>query len=214
MIGRRSGALLTALALAGCAGFPGIPNKAPVPAYFAPEEELQSVHRVMVLPFVTAPGVQADLDVVRRCFVLELAKLQRFELVPLPDGADEDKELYQTLRRGRISTEALAALGSRYHLDGVLLATVTGNRSYKPPHLGLRVQLISLHSANAIWAAEVFYDSADATTVEDLQHFAKSFAAPEESMHGWELILISPTRFATFVSHRVVGTWREAAARL
>ena len=200
-------ALLPLLFAAGCIGIPHTPRKMPVAAYFAAEKELQRVHRVMVLPFTSAPGVLADRRVLRSCFVAELAKLQRFELVPLPEGAEEDAKLYQSLRRGRISNKALATLGERYNLDGVLLGTVTGNRSYKPPHLGLRVQLMSLHSATAIWAAEVLYDAADAATVEDLQHFAKSYAAPEDSMHGWELILISPTRFATFVSHRVVGTW-------
>ena len=205
------GVALPVLLLSGCAGFSLVPQKVPVHAYFGDEVDLRKVHRVMVLPFAPAPGVKADAATIRKCFVTELAKLQRFELVPLPEGAGEDSELYQSLRRGRISTEALATLGKRYRIDGVLLGTITGNRPYKPPHLGLRVQLVSLHSATAVWATEVFYDTADSATIDDLQHFAGTFAAPEDSMHGWELTLISPSRFATFVSHRVVGTWREAA---
>jgi hypothetical protein len=34
--------------------------------------------------------------------------------------------------------------------------------------------------------------------------------APESSMHGWELALSSPNRFASFVFHRVVATWQDA----
>ena len=43
----------------------------------------------------------------------------------------------------------------------------------------------------------MFYDSADAATVEDIRHFQHSFLAEEESMHGWEITLISPIRFAS-----------------
>ncbi len=92
----------------------------------------------------------------------------------------------------------------------MLLGLVTVYRPYKPPQIGLRVRLISLHSAEAVWAAETMYDAADANTVEDLRHFASSYMAPEESLHGWEMLLISPSRFTAFVCHRICGTWKDA----
>lgn len=201
-------AILPLFLVAACS-VPGTPQPAPVPAWFGTESDVDHVRRVMVLPFECAAGVQADTEVVREAFIAELSKLQRFELVPLPAGANADDPLYQGLGRGRISTEVLATLGERYKLDGVLFATATGYRPYKPPQLGLRIQLLSLHTATAVWAVEVFYDAADAGTVEDLKHYTHSFSAPEESLHGWEMNLISPRRFAAFVCHRVVGTWRD-----
>lgn len=201
---------LAALAcLCGCQ-FPGVPKAKPVPAHFGKPADINAVRRVLVLPFDVASGVHVDTDMMRETFISELAKVQQFELVPLPEGDGNDASVYQGLRHGRISAEALAKLGERYNLDGVLLGTVTAYRPYKPPYLGLRVQLISLHSATAVWAVEAIYDAADEQSVEDIQHYSQSFLAKDDALHGWELILISPTRFASFVSHRVVGTWRDA----
>ena len=200
---------IATLALGSCSLMPGVPEAQEVPAHFGTEEEVARVHRVMILPFNAAPGVHGDTEPLREAFSVALAKTGRFELVPLPTGASEDRVLYQSLNRGRLSTEALAALGKRYYLDGVLLGTVTGYRPYKPPHLGMRVQLISMHTATAVWATEAFYDSNDAGTAEDIQHYMQSYQSEEESMHGWEITLISPRRFAAFVAHRLVGTWRE-----
>jgi len=188
----------------------GPPEPKPIPAHFGPPADIRAVRRVMVLTFATEPEVHADTTMLRDAFINELMKMQKFELVPMPTEAHEDDELYQSLRHGRISPEALTKLGQRYNLDGVLLGTVTAYRPYKPPYLGMRVQLISLHSATAVWAVEAIYDASDEQSVEDIQHYAQSYLAEDDSLHGWEMILISPTRFASFVSHRVVGTWRKA----
>ena len=202
--------LALAFAAAGCGLMPSAPTPIPVPAHFGKASDVDAVRRIMVLPFDCAPGVTADTTVLRATLLAELAKIQRFEIVPLPDGADEDSAVYQGLRRGLISTEVLAALGQRYQLDGVLLGTVTGYRAYRPPQLGLRVQLLSLHTAAAVWAADAFYDSADAAVIDDIRHYSASALAEPDSLHDWEIVLISPQRFATFVAHRLVGTWRDA----
>jgi hypothetical protein len=206
-------ALAAAVALGtplGCTLVPGTPQVQPVPAYFAGERDVDRVRRVMVLPFEVAPGVYANPADLREVLVAELAKLRRFELVPLPLGNDADELLYQQMSRGRISAEVLAELGTRYGIDGVLLGTITGYRPYTPPHLGVRLQLISLHTGAAVWATEVFYDAGNAATAADIEHFTYTVLAPESSMHGWELALISPNRFASFVFHRVVATWQDA----
>jgi hypothetical protein len=53
------------------------------------------------------------------------------------------------------------------------------------------------------------YDAAEEATLSDVQHYARSYLGEEASMHGWEINLISPTRFASFVAHRLVATWRQ-----
>lgn len=200
--------LPAALAVSGCGLLPQPPRPMPVSAYHADMRDIEGMRRVMVLPFDLAPAVQGDPRPVRQAFIAELAKIQLFELVPLPDGAGEDRVLYDTLQQGRMSAEALVALGKRYQLDGVLLGKVTGYRAYKPQHLGLHVQLVSVHTGSVVWAVEGFYDTTDARTIEDLEHYSRSFMAEDESMHGWHINLISPARFASYVSHRLVGTWK------
>src|SRR5690606_28619371 len=139
----------------------------------------------------------------------ELAKIQRFSIVPLPDNTEEDEAIYSAALQGERSVDALVALGRRYRVDGVLLGTVTAYRAYPPAHLGLRLELCSLRTGRAVWVAEGHYDASEQATVEDVQHYARSYLAQEASMHGHEINLLAPTRFASFVAHRLVGSWRE-----
>ena len=161
----------------------------------------------MLLGFGEAPGVAANLEQIHRAFLDELAKLQIFEIVPLPTGAQEDELINQSLHRGRVSTEALVSLSDRYNLDGIMMGTVTSYRAYVQPHLGMRVQLMSIHTGSIIWAAEGLYDVSDARTMEDLRHYYLNSQTTEATRHGVEIYLISPTKFASYVSHRLVESW-------
>lgn len=209
MTARRAIWTLALVASAACSAIPRPPEPKPVNCYFGDDRDLHSVRRVMVLPFDVSAGVDADTFPIRTTFLQELQKLGAFEIVPLPDRAEEDKEIQKSIVRGRLSTDAVVALCKRYQLDAVLMGTITAYRPYKPPHLGLKVQMLSIHSASTVWAADGTWDASETASIDDLQHYSRSYATKEESMHGWELTLISPTRFAAFVAHRIVGTWRE-----
>lgn len=200
--------LAAALLLAACNLERPLSEK-PINSYLAEPADLANVRRIMVLPFAHEAGVQADCVQVRDCFVTALQKLRRFEVVPLPEEAREDDELNASLRRGRVSTDAMVRLCDRYALDGVLVGTVTAWRAYTPPHLGLRTQLVSIHSGATVWAVDAMYDAADRTTVNDLRLFAERTLRDDGSLHGWELNLLAPTKFTRYVAHRFVGTWVE-----
>jgi len=193
-----------------CSIFPDPPKTLHVNHYLADKFDLDSVRRVMVLPFDESTGVASQASMVRSTFIMEMSKLQSFEVVPLPREAREFDEIYRNLSRGEISVEALAVLSERYGIDGVLLGTITNYRAYRPASLGLRVQLISMHSGRTVWAADGIYDCGDAAVLEDLQHYAKSFAASEDSLHGWRIHMLAPRKFATYVCHRIAGSAKEA----
>lgn len=200
--------LAAALGLSACQ-MPVAPGQKPVNTFRADDADVDGVRRVMVLPVVAEAGITAPLDQLRSVVVDELTKLQMFEVVPLPDNTDEDEAVYAALRRGQLAIDALVALGRRYRLDGVVLGTITSYRAYPPAHLGMRLQMLSLHSGARVWAAEGQYDAAETATLDDMQNYARSYLAAEASMHGWEINLVAPTRFAGFVAHRLVATWRE-----
>lgn len=202
-----------ALATTGCSWFLDQPEPKAVSAFRAPAAEFAVVRRVMVLPFAFAPGVEGDRDSARQirdAFLAEFAKLQRFEIVPLPEGADEHLAINDGAPRGALPARALLALGKRYRLDGLILGTITAYRPYLPPHLGVRVQLTSVHSGATVWAAEGLYDSSERATERDVRHYALSYLAKEDSDHGWRMNVIAPRRFAAFVAHRLVATCRAA----
>lgn len=193
---------------AGCSwGQPHEPK--PINCFLAEQADLENVRRIMVLPFAQESGVQADCVKVRDAFVAELQKLRRFEVVPLPPDASEDDELNRSLARGRLSTEAMVRLCNRYSLDGVFLGSVTAWRPYTPPHLGMRTQLVSVHSGAAVWAVDAIYDSNDRTTIGDLRHYVEHNQQDDGNLHGWQMNLLSPQKFTNFVAHRFVGTWVE-----
>lgn len=200
--------IAVALAAAPACSLGGNSPKA-VNRYLAEPADLANVRRIMVLPFAQEAGVQADCSRVRDAFVAELSKLRRFEVVPLPAEAEEDDVLNASLARGRLSTDALVRLCDRYSLDGVLVGSVTAWRPYAPPHLGMRTQLLSVHSGAPVWAVDAIYDSSDRTTVSDLRHYHERTQRDDGNLHGWELTLLSPTKFTSYVAHRFVGTWVE-----
>ncbi|MDA7494602.1 hypothetical protein N8467_00890 [bacterium] len=179
-------------------------------SYLAEPTDLANVRRIMVLPFHAEAGITLDTNKIRDAFVSELQKLRRFEVVPLSDGARENDILNASLARGRISTEAMVKLCNRYALDGLFVGAVTAWRPYSPPHLGLRTQLISVHSGASIWAVDTIFDSADRTTISDLQHYVTRTQRDDGNLHGWEMTLLSPAKFTNFVAHRCVGTWVES----
>ena len=201
---------LTFAAVALCAvGCSTPPRPKVVNSYLAEPEDLATVRRIMVLPFRQEAGVEVNCAAMRDAFVAELQKLRRFEVVPLTADAREDDELNHSLAMGRLSTDAIVRLCERYSLDGVLLGDVVAWRPYKPPHLGLRTQLISVHSGAIVWAVDAIYDANDRTTINDLQHYVTHTQRDDGNLHGWELNLLSPTKFMQYVASRFVGTWVE-----
>lgn len=201
--------LLPAMLLAAGCQLERPPEPKVVNCYLAERADLANVRRIMVLPFTQEDGVQADCQAVRDAFVGELQKLRRFEVVPLPLNAQENATLNESIRHGRLSTDAMVRLCNRYSLDGIFCGTVTKWRAYQPPHLGMRTQLISVHSGATIWAVDAIYDSSDRATISDLRHFAKTTQHDDGGLHGWEMNLLAPTRFTSYVAYRFVTTWIE-----
>jgi len=201
-------AAAAALTLASCQ-IPRPDKPKVVNSYLAEPQDLANVQRIMVLPFRAEHGVTVEQNAIRDAFVSELQKLRRFEVVPLADNAREDDVLNASLATGRLSTDAMVRLCERYSLDGVFVGSVTSWRAYTPPRLGLRTQLVSVHSGTAVWAVDAIYDAADRSTVSDLKHYVGHTQQDDGNLHGWEMTLLSPAKFTSFVAHRCVGTWIE-----
>ncbi|GDY03543.1 hypothetical protein LBMAG49_28720 [Planctomycetota bacterium] len=201
---------LACLLVAGCA-MDRPPEKRPVNNYLADSRDLASVRRVMVLPFAVEPGVEVEADSarIRDAYINELQKLRRFEIVPLPSSAHEAAKLNQSARSGLLSTDAVVKLCQRYSVDGIVIATVTAWRAYLPPQLGMRTQMISVHSGAVVWAVDAIYDSSDRSTVSDLRHYFEHMQEDDGNEHGWSLNLIAPSYFARYVAHRFIDTWSD-----
>lgn len=204
----RSAAFVALAVLSGCMiSRPDRPKM--VNSYLAERDDLASVRRIMILPFHAERGVTVDNDRIRDAFVNELQKLRRFEVVPLTDAAREDEALNTSLACGRLSTAGVVKLCERYSLDGVFVGAITAWRPCKLPQLGLRTNLVSMHSGSCVWAVDAIYDASDLSTISDLKHFFDRSPRDRSNLHGWEMTLLSPGKFTDFVARRCVGTWIE-----
>lgn len=206
----RASLLLPLLLLGAACHLERPPEPKVVNCYLAEHADLVNVRRIMVLPFTEEAGVQADCQLVRDAFVAELQKLRRFEVVPLPVDAQESATLNESIRKGRLSTDAMVRLCNRYALDGIFCGTVTKWRAYQPPHLGMRTQLISVHSGATVWAVDAIYDSSDRATISDLRHYYQTTQFDDGGLHGWEINLLAPSKYTTYVAYRFVTTWTES----
>jgi hypothetical protein len=191
----------------------GVVSEHPTPRavnfYMAEEAAIRAVRRVLVVPFDQEEMVRADERTVRAECLAELRKLQAFDVLALPEGNEEDEELRAALTHGRLSVSAMVDLARRFRADAILTGTILQYRPYVPPVFGLRLQLLSVHTGGVVWAAEGVYDAGDAATRLDLKHYCARVAAPETSLHGWEMATLSHRRFIRFVTFRLLETWKE-----
>ncbi len=205
------GAVLPVLPSCALLG-PGYAKPKPVDAYFADPRDTALVRRVLVLPFDIDDQGDADPDLVWRIFCQELQKTGRFEVLALPEE-DRQKWLDNLPRlKGVFPMADLLDFCDRFGAQGVIYGTVTRFRAYKPPCLGLRLGMVSAQTGQVIWETDVLYDMADKRSLEDLRNYVATVCSPEDSLHKWEMTLLSPRRFAAYVCHRVVDRWRVVDA--
>lgn len=205
---RRLTAMLTAAALGGCGLVRSTERTLPVPHQLAAAEAFAGVDRLCLLHFENADGVLADTDRIEQAFARELAKLHRFQLLPLPAGAPEGALIHEAVAHRQAATGPLAELVNRYGVDAVVLGTITAERPYPPIHLAVQVRMVSLLDGSTLWSADAIYDSDDARVQEDLRNYADTFQSEELTMHEWRMNLLSPQRYAAYVAHRVCATLR------
>ena len=146
------------------------------------------------------------LDSMGERFRAELAASHRFQVLSLERDDASEKELWASERKGRLSVNALVALGKRFQVDGILLLRVTSFRPYLPPVIGLQVQLISVHSGDPVWVVDETFDSSEERIRQDLVVYRRRNLVPDTSLHGDEMIQLSPRRYAAYCSKRVIET--------
>ncbi|MCA8968255.1 MAG: hypothetical protein KDC95_00675 [Planctomycetes bacterium] len=204
--------LATVALLASCHIVKPLPPPIEVHAWVADRRDLQVVRRIIALPVAGDEASVDFLDALGETFRAELAATRRFEVLSIGRDTTEEKALWKSERRGRLSVDALVDIGRRYQADGVCMLRVTSVRPWMPPMLGLRLQLVSVHSGDAVWVVDETFDSADENIQLDLKVYARDSLAPDPSLHETDMLQLSPRRFARYCSHRIVESLRKADA--
>ena len=200
-------ALLVLVALAGCASDGATPPPVAIAqSHVQAPSDGRVIRRVVVPPFEDVSGLPAEAEGLRSAFIRALAQRQACEVVPL--GAQHLRDVMPTgvMREGVVPRDTLIALARRFRADGVLFATVTHWKPYEPMSLGLRVDLVSASTGEVIWNAHGLFDAARQDVQQDVRNWHDTDQASTTSLEGWRVALISPARFAAYVSDRIVGT--------
>lgn len=199
-------ALCLAFTLPSCAVLLPAPMRAH--SWLADARDLDVVRRVLVLPLV-GPAVPLDY---LKSFGAELRNTlsgaARFQVLDLDTRDPDQVKLWETEKSGHLSLDALVDLGRKFAVDGVLLARITHFRAYLPPSIGVHLQLVSVHSGEAIWVVDQVFDSRRERIRLDTMRYAHDELAPETSLHDAEMVQLSPRRFGAYCCKRIVETLR------
>lgn len=159
-------------------------------------------HRVGVLP------VEGDLEDdaavhLQQDLYTELSRSTPYELVTLSKAELFDVRKSEPLRRGAHTPESLVEISRRYRLDAILFSDVPHRRLYPPLELSLQSELVASDTGQVVWAGSVHLDASDERVRHGLEGFFSRDHDAEDGGAGWELALLSPTRFARFAAYQI-----------
>jgi len=171
-------------------------------ARLAADFESYRFERVGVMPLEgdlddeSARALQADL-------FAELSRSTPYELVTLSAADLAEVRRWDPMRTGGHVPEALVEISQRFRLDAVLFSQVPLRRIYPPLEISLAAELVASETGQVVWNAAVHLDANDERVRHGLEgYFAREHRA-ESGGAGWQLALLSPTRFARFAAFQI-----------
>jgi hypothetical protein len=195
---------------AGCALWQKLPAPPSCAAYHAPGFDVNSLCRVLLVPFANESCFPCAAEEIRNALAAELQCLGRFEVVVPPPCPDLSP--FQLVHaQGHFDEELCIQAARLYKADAILTGAVTQYRPYPPPHIGLTLQLLRpaegvvIASVDGLWDAR-HKELADAT--REYYREAHLFQPPLNS----DLALASPQLFQRFVCHDVVEALMQPIA--
>lgn len=172
-------------------------------ARIAPDFETYALERVGLVPLLGRPLDPEQGEVLHSAIYTELSRQTPYEIVPLDAHDLESIEVDDPYIRGRYDPALIIDLSRRFHLDAIVVATVTDYQYFTPQRLSLHLNLVAAETGASIWSSSVHLDGADEKVQRAIRTFYESNEALEESGgQGWEIAILSPRLFARF------GVWQ------
>jgi len=197
--------LLSALALALAAGCAAPREVQPLAnARMVSDFGTYRLQRVGLLPPVGVRLSEQQQQDVQAACMAEFCAGTALEVVRLTSADLEAVPTLEPHRRGTFSAGAILDLARRYRLDALLIPTVTDLQVHPPQRLGLSVDLLSAETGQALWSAAVQLDAAQEVTRESIETWARAHQG-DVNDHSWEVILLSPKRFARFGAYHLAS---------
>tara|TARA_R110002072_G_scaffold58824_12_gene149560 strand:- start:1516 stop:2139 length:624 start_codon:yes stop_codon:yes gene_type:complete len=160
--------------------------------------------RVGIVPVSGDDLAQPESIEFQDALMAEFMANSRFEVIELRSTDLEETPPLEAHRRGWYSPRTILELSHRHRLDALLIPTVTDRQTYPPQRLGLQVDLVASETGQTIWNASLHIDASE-VRVRDAMKIWVENRQGDLSEHSWEMVMISPARFARFAAHQVAA---------
>ncbi len=205
----RSWMLLLALTASGCtmATLDTALPWAPVQGALSAAPPGAPVHRVLLLPFISADAPPSHGVLLQSAFAQSLRAICGFEVVA-PDAAELPRTTRDELALGRVrTTESLIRLHREWGCDAILCGRVAFSRAHGEPAAGLELSLVDARDGHLLWTARDVVDARTPATRASLLRFRSDEAAvADEVAPATDVAQVPAESFARFVATSFVRT--------
>lgn len=169
---------------------------------WATDFDSYTIRRIGLVPFAGG-GLDNDASsVLSSAFFAEVSAVTTYEVVSLESQDLVEVPPSEPHRRGWYRPETVLGIARRFQLDALLIGTVTDRESFPHQRLGVQLELVAAETGMVIWSASVQLDSSQRDVRESVQAWVREQLG-ETDESEWELVLLSPSRFARFAAFQV-----------
>jgi len=194
------GALVASL-VTGCLA-PAVPEAQLAVSGRVNDFHTYELRRVGLLPVAGHDVSYKEASELTTALYSEFGSRTSFEWVLLrPEDLDEIPRS-DPHRRGYYDPRSVLALARRFHLDALLVGTITDRRTFQPQRLAISLDLVAVETGTVVWSSAIDLDAGSARVREGVAQWSSGELGNEGSDDA-EIILLSPRRFARFAAYQL-----------
>lgn len=185
--------------------------KAPLIGSYNKSDELytSNIRRVIVIPFAYESDREEVVREVTEAVAIELQKTGELDVVLPYENIGLFLEGRQLWYKGSIKSEILIEAKRRFGADAIISGAITHYKPHKPLVLGLKLGMINTDTGSLLWSFDGIFDSNETRVTNMAKSFFEKSSQKEQSIYGWEVMLLSMRQYTRFVANRVVATLKN-----
>lgn len=177
--------------------------------FIHPDYDYFAVKRVMLAPIKNETSNRDVSKTLKPIFINELAKLNKFEIIPAPSDIEEEISTFNIREKGTFYALHLYDIGKRYNVDAVIFTSITAYSPYEPCVIGINTEMISTYSGIVLWALNEVYDG----KLRSVENLAKTYYFENlrfsHPLYDWTIMMSSIRYFAQMVCSDVSQTMND-----
>lgn len=185
--------------------------KEPLVVSYSKSDELykSNIRRVIIIPFAYESDREEVVKEVTESITIELQKTGEFDVVLPYENVGLLLEGRQSWNRGSINSEILIEARRRFGADAVISGAITHYKPYKPLVLGLKLGMINTDTGSLLWSFDGVFDSNETTVTNMVKSYFEKSSQKEQSIYGWEIMLLSMGQYTRFVANQIISTLKD-----